>query len=268
MSLILDALRRAESERRSGEAPGIHELPAAEAAPRHGLHPAWLAVAAAAAFLLAMLLWPRTPPSRTEPVAAVTPAPAAVPAASALPERAPAPTRPVVSRPSVRSLDDLMPAPPEPAAPPADEARKPAAVTRPARAAPTADTPPPASAAPADTPVDAPRATPAELASPAAPTGDAGIETRPTQLPPDMLIEGPSVTPLVDMPADYRSDFPRIRVDVHVYDEEPARRFVLLNLKRYREGDRTAEGLQISEIQPRAIVFSYRGERVLYQLQR
>lgn len=269
MSLILDALRRAESERRSGDTPGIHELPTATAAPRQGLHPAWLAVAAAAAFLIAMLLWPSPQQSPAGETAAVatTPIPARQPPADTAPATSPvAPTVPR-KRPTVRSLDDLMPAPPDP---PAEPAESTPAATRPEPAAqsespatieePATDV----SAVDSAGPAPEPGAPPAASATPETPT----IETQRTRLPPDMLMDGPAATPLVDMPAAYRSDFPRIRVDVHVYDEQPQRRFVLLNLKRYREGQTTQEGLQIIEILPAAIVFSYRGERVLYQLQR
>ena len=262
MSLILDALRRAEAERRGAHAPGIHDLPATETVPRHGLHPAWLAVAAAAAFLLAVLLWPSAPDAP-----APEPEAAAAPASPAVADRA----RNPASGPSALASVPTSPGPPN------RTGSATPAVTAPQVASPQSPAP-----ATADDTTDA-TATPDtdKVEASAAPTGAADAGDAPSaapataipsqaatapQMPAELLLDGPPVTPLNEMPADFRSDFPNIRVDVHVWNQDPARRFVLINLKRYREGMTTTEGLTIDEIQPSAIVFRFRGQRVLYAL--
>ena len=94
-----------------------------------------------------------------------------------------------------------------------------------------------------------------------APPGD-------VRAPSEVLIQGNAPTPLKDMPREYRADFPQFKVDVHVYNDEPRRRFVLIDLKRYREGEKLPGGAQIVQIVHDGIVFNHRGERVPYQLQR
>lgn len=70
------------------------------------------------------------------------------------------------------------------------------------------------------------------------------------------------------MPSTYRAEFPALSVDVHVYNADPQRRFVLINGKRYREGDPLAEGPRLAEIVPDGMVVDWRGERVVYTLNR
>ena len=71
---------------------------------------------------------------------------------------------------------------------------------------------------------------------------------------------------LREMPPDYRADFPALTLEVHVF--EANRRFVMINGRRYKEGERIAEGPQILEIVRDGVVFEYRGEKVLFPLGR
>jgi hypothetical protein len=57
-------------------------------------------------------------------------------------------------------------------------------------------------------------------------------------------------------------------VEVHVYERERGLRFVMVNGKRYKEGERLAEGPQLLEIVREGLVLEYRGEKVLYTLGR
>ena len=54
------------------------------------------------------------------------------------------------------------------------------------------------------------------------------------------------------------------RMDVHVYDSDPRRRFVLIDLQKFREGDRLSNGAVLEEILPDGIVLSYQGRRFHY----
>ncbi len=69
-----------------------------------------------------------------------------------------------------------------------------------------------------------------------------------------------------EMSPNYRAEFPTLSVDVHVYNDDPQRRFVILNGKRYREGDTLAEGPKLVAIVANGVVLDWRGERVLYSL--
>lgn len=56
----------------------------------------------------------------------------------------------------------------------------------------------------------------------------------------------------------------KLSLDVHVYAEQPSQRFVLINMNRYREGDRLEEGAVLERITARGVVLSYRGEVFRY----
>jgi general secretion pathway protein B len=64
-----------------------------------------------------------------------------------------------------------------------------------------------------------------------------------------------------DLPVVQRDRFERPRLDVHVYDVDPARRMVLIELKRYREGDTLPGGALLEQIDPDGIVLEQSGVR-------
>jgi hypothetical protein len=62
------------------------------------------------------------------------------------------------------------------------------------------------------------------------------------------------VTALRDLPPETRSAMPALEVNVHTYTQSSEDRMVLINMKRYREGDRLAEGPTIQSITPTGVV--------------
>jgi general secretion pathway protein B len=285
MSLNLDALKRAERERRGEAGPAPSELPppAARVAPRPARDWLWTAVVAGGLALSAFLLWDafRKPPVTAAPVTAPAPqvqAPAA-PAPVIVARPAPPPASVVPGTEDVASLDDLtdepvlegapaaplpkpVPAKPAPAkpAPPATAAQRPSTID-------TTPAPPPAAA---QVRTDAPAApTPApQVQTPAPqPAEPPPAEPAPAEVPPALTQPAP-LRKFREMPPDYRADFPALRVEIHVYEKEPPRRFVLINGRRYREGERLAEGPALVEIVPEGMVLEHRGEKVLYTLGR
>ena len=66
-----------------------------------------------------------------------------------------------------------------------------------------------------------------------------------------------------ELPAELRSRLDLPRLDLHAYSEEPQNRFILVKLKKYREGESLESGLVLEEILPEGMVMSYRGERFL-----
>jgi len=102
-------------------------------------------------------------------------------------------------------------------------------------------------------------------AAPAASSAPAPIPHQAAPIPaPAQPATAGSVRRLKDMPPAYRAEFPAISIDVHVYNDNPQRRFVLINGRRYREGDALSEGPRIAQIVPEGIVFDWRNEQVLY----
>lgn len=263
MSLILDALKRAERERKAHANPVLADLaqPVNEPAPRGRWRQPWrIGGVALLALIAGLLLWSAF---RSGP----RPAPEAVTAAET---SAPLPTAAVPLAPgvipgteAVASLDDLadepveeeellsepQPAPSTPATTPAPAAPPPEQETRPdiESAAPQTQAQPPATGTPS-----------------AAPPLDPAVSS---EIPPALNQPAP-MRKLREMPPDYRADFPALSVEVHVYERELAKRLVMINGRRYREGERLAEGPMVVEIVREGIVFEHRGQQVLYTLGR
>ena len=125
-------------------------------------------------------------------------------------------------------------APSAPAAPPVTRMPSPAIVAPPVAASPVMPAPP---RTPVTTPV-APVAPAPEIAKPAV----------------------TSVPLLRELPADFRANVPPMSLDVHVYAPSATDRFVLVNMKKYHEGDQLAEGPRIEEITEEGLVLSYQGQ--------
>ncbi len=97
----------------------------------------------------------------------------------------------------------------------------------------------------------------------------------PTPIPPTMSPPAPMAAPATastpgkipewdELPLDFRSGFTMPRMDVHVYDTNPQRRFVLVDLQKFREGDQLPNGALIEKILPDGIQLSYQGTRFHY----
>ncbi len=54
-----------------------------------------------------------------------------------------------------------------------------------------------------------------------------------------------------------------LHLDIHVYSETPADRFVFINMVRHREKSRLAEGPVVHEITPEGVILDYSGTRFL-----
>jgi len=63
------------------------------------------------------------------------------------------------------------------------------------------------------------------------------------------------------LPREVEERLPAFLMTVHIYDKEPAKRFVLINARRLREGDQTRQGIAVEEILPSGVVLSYEGHR-------
>jgi general secretion pathway protein B len=58
-----------------------------------------------------------------------------------------------------------------------------------------------------------------------------------------------------------------LRLDVHVFASQPAERFVLINMKKYHQGQQLQEGPRLDEITADGVILSFRGEKFRLQAQ-
>lgn len=254
MSLLLDALRKADRERRSGQPLSPFDEPptpdtsrtddrSAVAAPNPGSQRALLAVLwgiLIAVLLLALVVWQRGPEAL--PTTTVTPTPAAAtptPRPTAAVATAHSTTPDVSSSfEEIYSLDELA----MPALQPIDAAPASAAASTP------------------DLTVTEPAPTSSSAFVPPLPTPDSNDTTNaaPDALPDDVVQQR-------DLPAAVRERIPAYAINVHVYNDDPARRFVLIGGERYGEGSTLDGGHRLLQIAPRGLVIDVDGQKVLIQ---
>ncbi len=76
------------------------------------------------------------------------------------------------------------------------------------------------------------------------------------------LVPAPAQVPLwEEMPESFRQRIGRPELEVHFYTGQAARRFVFLEQKKYREGDRLANGLVLEAITSDGAIFASAGRR-------
>jgi general secretion pathway protein B len=236
MSFILDALKKSESDRQRQNGPALFEV---KVAPPRTRLPLWaLAIGLLLlvnAGVVAWMLLRR--PAHPEP-ASVAPAPAAaaMPApAAALPGPPPAPPAQVASAPPVSAAAPGVAPPPS---------------TVPAGAVENSLPPAAVAAVPRNGVESAEDLAPA--AEPAAPLGSRVRRGTVDGVP---LYQDWATTP--------GTHVPQLRLDLHVYAARPEERFVMINMKKLREGDSLPEGVRVESITPEGAVLSYNGSRFL-----
>jgi general secretion pathway protein B len=239
MSYILDALRRAESERDRGAVPSIHAqpmpMPALGAAPGRSALVPWV-VAGAALLVVALLGW-RLIDSRkaVAPIAMNSPAPATITQA------------PPTTAANVQPM-------PTTAAPPASSAlAAPASVARPAQR--------PASPPPARTvkPIEKPAAR-ADTRADATETESAPAATPPAVTRVPTAAQG-VVYNRNDLPADVQRQLPNLAIGGSTFSHEAASRMLIINGQVFHEGDPLGPELTLEQIQLKAAVFRFKGYR-------
>jgi general secretion pathway protein B len=244
MSLILDALRKSEAERRRGQSPSLYaDMPA----PTTPLRPAWipwLPVAGGILLLVAVAVYftrdndaPVTkqelvedpnkslvtaPPVADEAVE-IVPAPEPASAANAPPLSPPPTAHAPAPGKNPASVDALVPSPANPVAAAADAALNstPAASV----GAPPLPAPATAPAAASEAPVD--------------------------EVPPVAVLD-PST----------RGALPPLKLSMHVYNPDPARRFAIIDGQRVTDGAQLGAAI-VLEIRRDGVVMDVSGRRVL-----
>jgi general secretion pathway protein B len=239
MSFILDALRKSEAARRRSEAPDLftnmpQTQPPLQARPRW---PWWL-LGAALVVALAIVAWLLTQP--TPPSIAAAPA---IEGNDTLPASQPATDEDATAQATATAeAEPANDPPPPPAQAVAERPAATIAVQPPALPA----APPPAASLPAPPPVSAPVTAP--VAAPAPPSAGDRIVS-PAELEPTL-----------------RGELPALKLSMHLWNETPARRFIILDGQRLKEGDVLGEGVSggivVERIDRDGAVLAWRGIRL------
>jgi general secretion pathway protein B len=83
----------------------------------------------------------------------------------------------------------------------------------------------------------------------------------PVTYAPELVDEYPPS--IRDLPAQSTAGLPELSVDLHIYSDDPARRAIFINGRRYQTGGVLAEGPTVEEINREGAVLSYHGQRFL-----
>lgn len=277
MSYILDALRRADSERERGAVPSIHSPPVPpvveDSAKASRGQPQQVLIVVIVLLLLALvglLAWHlmsgKEAPS--PPVAAV--ANTAADDVQRAPAEAPPPSAQVPQPMPAQVVPQAPAAAPVPApAPTLAEVPAPRPAPAPVQQAPVAVAPrPQAVPTPPPQPRQAPQAQPAPSPSLAAAPPVVSLPVRPAATPPATVVAPPPtpqadtrVYTVNDLPANIQRELPKLVVGGAMYSETPANRMLIINSQVFREGDKLTPDLLLQEIRLKSAVFQYKGYR-------
>ena len=249
MSLILEALKKSEAERQLGRAPGLTTPMTTVRRRRRSIGP-WLMLGVLAAAVGATSWWVMRPSSSDAPRVpsiVATQAPAAAPAeVDVAPDPAATPAV-TIPEPALAQTPKLSTAATREVAPRSSASTAASAAPREVKFDPV--TPPAALPAPAPLPAE-PIATDPKTAAPAA-----------AAPPPASPVE--TLARLEQLSASERDALPTLKVSMHVWSETPEGRFVLIDGRRYREGEKLSGVVQIVEIRRDGTVLEFNGRRVL-----
>lgn len=253
MSYILEALKKADQERVVGKVPDLDSVHEQVRPVRRNTRWPWILAALLVIngmLVTAYLLYNRDAGDEPEPAAPAPVVKSAPPAAAtAEPPRPAPPARPAIPpRPAVTTRPPAPRTQARPYVPPPARqapAEKPAAVVTPKVAGTVTR---------AEEPLDAAPASAAPAPAPAA---------QPTRTPTAEPATG--LPYWNDLSLEFRSGFKAPRIDVHVYDTNPELRFILVNLTKYREGDRLPSGAQLEKITPEGVQLLFKGKQFIYR---
>lgn len=231
MSYILDALRKADSERERGEIPGLHAQTAAsldDSAPTSSVNQklVWAVAALAAVLVLVLswLIWGRSEPQPERPP--MPPEQTAMGMRPAPPPTAPQGMAPPVTPPAAGLYPPVNTSPP-------------VAQTQPVTAAP---------AVPALQPQ-------AVVAAPPQPKTEVPIARKAAATEESKLYR------LMDLPESVRKDLPTLTIGGAMYSDTASQRMLIINSQVLHEGDKISNDLTLESIQLKSAIFRFRTYR-------
>jgi len=279
MSYILEALRKSERERQAGQTAAPAPAPLDQAPPRRrgSIWMAALLIGLNGAVLGYLWLTKREsgePPAR--PVAANT--------AGKTAETAPSDNTAAPPDPSPAALSSQKIGLPAPEKPPAPVPAEPPPLARIAEEKADRPATPPKTAKPKPaSPEKAERLSPqtaekrlgkpAEKTRPEAePSAREDLDptvafrapasaSEPRISPPRELADKPAVPFLHALPIDFQQRVGPIAINVFAYSEQPEERFAIIDMKKYRTGDRIQGGAELLEIRSDSLVLQAEGRK-------
>ncbi len=83
-------------------------------------------------------------------------------------------------------------------------------------------------------------------------------------VPPPIQAKSMATIPHIDqLRLDGSLQLAELHLDIHVYSDDPAGRFVFINMVKHREQSRIAEGPVVKEITPDGVILAYQGRTFL-----
>ncbi|MDQ3288800.1 MAG: general secretion pathway protein GspB [Pseudomonadota bacterium] len=283
MSLILEALRKSEAERRRGQVPDLHASPASDVPTARNGPPAWMwmVLGLAGVLVVAAAIWlglglqggaadrdapapavvDAVDPTRGNRQTDVAPAGPVRPARSTAPLARPEQTPEPPAQAPARNAESTASS--------ATERQLPASASPPVLSvAPEPQTPPiePAAVVPPPLASTSRRKSPAVVADdPSRERGAAGTATptQPAAPAPAAVAAAPasSLPPmrLSDLPVSQRELLPPLRMSMHLW--APTQRFAIIDGARVSEGDRVGDAV-VEAITSDGVTLAWQGKRL------
>ena len=261
MSYILDALKRADSERERGLVPGLHAQPFTNQTPSPGtlraIRPLMLLIAGASLVLLCVMLWRWLGSDRVLVPVALSTVPVQPAMSLTVTIAPPVEAGRLVDKPvPPQSSTAALPSSPEATSPRrAPEAQLSRTVIAPAQitAAPSSV---PQAAVNRKEP-EASESRPQALANPA----PSAQTTNPHTTQAAMPEAGARARPLAELPADIRLAIPKLVISGATYADNPTYRMLIINGQVFHEGEKVATDLLLEQIGPKTAVVNFKGQR-------
>jgi len=88
--------------------------------------------------------------------------------------------------------------------------------------------------------------------------------TAPVETPPQTVSQSrPRLMTIDELRLDGTLALPELHIDIHVYAEDPAERFVFINMKKHREKSQLDEGPVVVEITTDGVILKHQGSTFL-----
>ncbi len=248
MSFILDALRKSETARRRSEAPDLFTT--MPSAPVHmSMRPQWpmwtLGIIGILSLIAALWLFAQQAPLSASRDTTNDVATSDV-AADTAPTTTPAAAQPIVVPPPATVV--VTPAPAANAAPESP------VTPRVSPSAPATAPPAPDIAPMRDLP-----------APPESPVAQAAAPPPALQITPATPPTGDQIVSLSDLDPDSRKQLPPLKLSMHLWNESPSQRFVILDGQRLKEGDVLGD-IVIEQITRDGALLNWRSSRLKIEL--
>lgn len=83
---------------------------------------------------------------------------------------------------------------------------------------------------------------------------------------PEAVAENETIPFLFELPPGFRHTVPELKINVFVYSEQPAERFVIIDMIKYTAGQRIKDSIMLKEIRSSGVVVEYNGQ--VFQIKR